>query len=62
MASCRALLTGLVRLESLVEAMRASVPSYRQQHLEANERTLRGGFDAVPSAAVPAWEEEGASA
>lgn len=48
-------LTGLVALESLVDAMRQSVPAYRQQHVEANERTLREGFAALPENAVPAW-------
>ena len=36
----------------LVEA----VPPYRRQHVEANERALRAGFDAVEALAAPAWE------
>ena len=48
-------LTRLVSLDSLVEAMRDSVPSYRQQHLAANERTLRAGWAAVPEGAHRAW-------
>ena len=48
-------LTGLVGADALVEAMRASVPSYRQQHVVANERTIRAGWDAVPAGAHPAW-------
>jgi 2-oxoglutarate ferredoxin oxidoreductase subunit gamma len=48
-------LTGLVSLEALVEAMRASVPPYRQQHVAANERTIRAGWEVVPSGAHPAW-------
>ena len=55
-------LTGLVSLDALVEAMRGSVPSYRQQHVAANERTIRAGWDAVPADAHPAWEPIGASA
>ena len=51
-------LTGLVRADSLVEAMRASVPSYRQQHVAANERTIHAGWDAVPAGAHPAWAPE----
>ena len=53
-------LTGLLGIESLVEAMRQSVPSYRSQHLAANERTLREGFGALPANAVPAWQESAA--
>lgn len=49
-------LTGLVSLEALVEAMKESVPSYRQQHAAANERTIRAGWDTVPAGAHPAWE------
>ena len=54
-------LTGLVRLESLLAGMRESVPSYRRQHLELNERALRAGFDAAPEAAAPAWADEEAA-
>jgi Pyruvate/2-oxoacid:ferredoxin oxidoreductase gamma subunit len=48
-------LTGLVALDSLVEGMRASIPAYRRQHLEANERALRAGHAAVPERTHPAW-------
>lgn len=48
-------LTQLVKLDALIEAMRASVPSYRQQHIEGNARALRSGWDALPSGAAPAW-------
>jgi Pyruvate/2-oxoacid:ferredoxin oxidoreductase gamma subunit len=40
--------TGLVGLDALVEAMRASIPSYRSQHADANERTLRAGWELLP--------------
>ncbi len=50
--------TGLVGVDSLVEAMRALVPAYRVQHLDWNERALRAGFDAVPRGAAPAWSGE----
>ena len=49
-------LTGLVSIDALVQAMRESVPSYRQQHVDANERTIRAGWDAVPTGAHPAWD------
>ena len=51
-------LTGLVGADALVEAMRASVPSYRQQHVAANERTIRAGWEAVPAGAHPAWAHD----
>lgn len=59
--------TGFAGLEALVGAMRECVPSYRQQHVEANERALRAGFSlaeaggatgavgAVGGAAPRAW-------
>ena len=51
-----ACLTGLVRLDSLLEAMRESVPAYRQQHVELNEKALRAGFEALPDDFAPFWE------
>jgi Pyruvate/2-oxoacid:ferredoxin oxidoreductase gamma subunit len=54
--------TGLVGLDATVEAMRQSIPSYRQQHIQANEVAIRTGFDAVEPLAFPAWEEETARA
>lgn len=51
-------LSGFVRLDSLVEAMRRSVPSYRSQFVESNETVLRAGFDAVPAGLAPAWPAE----
>ncbi len=56
LVSAYAALTGLVGVESLVEAMRESVPAYRRQHLEANEGALRAGFASVPGKAAPAWD------
>jgi 2-oxoglutarate ferredoxin oxidoreductase subunit gamma len=50
-------LTGILGLESLVEAMRQSIPSYREQHIESNERALRAGFEALPAGEAPAWRE-----
>ncbi len=51
-------LTGLVTLEALHAGMRQSVPAYRRQHIEINERALTAGFEAVDPLAVPAWETE----
>jgi Pyruvate/2-oxoacid:ferredoxin oxidoreductase gamma subunit len=48
-------LTAIVKLDALVEAMRAEVPSYRQQHVEGNARALAAGWDLLPSGSVPAW-------
>jgi Pyruvate/2-oxoacid:ferredoxin oxidoreductase gamma subunit len=48
-------ITGLVGVASLVAGMRESVPPYRRQHVEANEKALRAGFDAVAAGAAPAW-------
>ncbi len=48
--------TALVGAESLVEAMRASLPPYRAQHAPANERALRAGYGAlepIPAEAAP---------
>ena len=55
LAGAFAALTGLVCAESLVTAMHDSVPSYRRQHLETNERALRHGFGSVSANAAPAW-------
>ena len=51
-------LTGMLGLDSLVAAMRDSVPSYRRQHLETNERALTAGFGALGKGVAPAWVEE----
>ena len=48
-------LTQLVKLDALIEAIRACVPSYRQQHVAGNIRTLESGWEALPSGAAPAW-------
>lgn len=51
-------LTGLVTLDALIEGMREAIPSYRRQHIEANERALHAGFAAAPTdiGAPRAWE------
>ncbi len=48
--------TGIVTEDGVVEAMRASIPPYRTQHIEANERALRAGFKLLPAGEFPAWE------
>ena len=48
-------LTALVSIDALVEAMCASVPSYRQQHVAANARTIRAGWESVSAGAHAAW-------
>jgi Pyruvate/2-oxoacid:ferredoxin oxidoreductase gamma subunit len=48
-------ITGLTGVDALVEAMRASIPSYRTQHAFANERAIRAGWDLLPAGAHPAW-------
>ncbi|MEE9607895.1 MAG: 2-oxoacid:acceptor oxidoreductase family protein [Myxococcota bacterium] len=47
--------TGLVGLNSLVEAMKQSVPPYRQQHVQNNAKALETGFERAPRGAAPAW-------
>lgn len=48
-----AALTGIVTADNLVAAMKDQVPSYRRQHVEANERAIRAGADAVTPLAYP---------
>jgi Pyruvate/2-oxoacid:ferredoxin oxidoreductase gamma subunit len=55
MIGAYAALTGLVGIDALVDAMRASIPPYRQQHIEANERVIRLGYDAIERDRYPAW-------
>lgn len=50
--------TGIVSLDSLLAGMRASIPSYRTQHIESNDRVLRAGWDLLPLGTAPAWEED----
>jgi 2-oxoglutarate ferredoxin oxidoreductase subunit gamma len=52
-----AAITGLVGVDALVGAMKEMVPSYRTQHLAANEAALRAGAEAGPAGAAPAWGE-----
>ncbi len=47
--------TRVVSLEALRAAARWSVPEYRTQHLELNERALEVGAGAVPGVVDHAW-------
>lgn len=53
-------ITGLVGLHAAIAGMRASIPPYRHQHIEANERAIVAGYDAVARdhLTAPAWTEE----
>ena len=62
MLGAYAAVTGLVEQGSLVEAMRQSIPPYRTQHIEANERALLAGWDLLPANQHPAWERSAAHA
>jgi 2-oxoglutarate ferredoxin oxidoreductase subunit gamma len=48
--------TALVAIDALVDAMQASIPPYRTQHIAANERALRAGAELLPAREYPAWE------
>ena len=48
-------LTGLVSLESLVDAVGQALPPYRAKHVELNQHALRVGFGAVEAGRFPAW-------
>ena len=52
-------LTGLISIDAAIEGMKESIPSYRSQHIDANERALRAGYDAVTPGQFPAWQEVG---
>jgi Pyruvate/2-oxoacid:ferredoxin oxidoreductase gamma subunit len=53
MLGAYAAITGLATLESLISAMKEVVPVYRRQHVEANERALRAGYERAPKLAAP---------
>ena len=56
MAGAYTAATGLVAIDSLVDGVAASLPPYRQQHVDVNVAALRAGFDATPRDVAPAWE------
>jgi 2-oxoglutarate ferredoxin oxidoreductase subunit gamma len=46
-------MTGIVQVDSLVDAMKQLVPSYRRQHVETNEKALRLGAGAAAPGVTP---------
>jgi 2-oxoglutarate ferredoxin oxidoreductase subunit gamma len=48
--------TGIVHVDAHVDAMRASVPPYRTQHIAANERALRAGTELLAANEDRPWE------
>ena len=50
--------TGVVSSDSLDAALAESLPSYRQQFLDANRRALAAGHAAVTGHTKPAWRQE----
>jgi 2-oxoacid:acceptor oxidoreductase gamma subunit (pyruvate/2-ketoisovalerate family) len=54
--------TGLVKLDSLIEAVERSLPSYRAQHRARNVTALEAGHGLVTADIAPAWPaDDGAS-
>lgn len=52
--------TGIVSEAAIDAALVESLPSYRQQFLEANRRALAIGREAIPALSRPAWTQENA--
>ena len=52
-----AAVTGMVGMDALSAAVRASLPPYRAQHAERNDLALRAGFDSVVPRTAPAWPD-----
>jgi Pyruvate/2-oxoacid:ferredoxin oxidoreductase gamma subunit len=48
--------TGLARIDALVDAVTAALPAYRAQHAALNQDALRAGYEAAPDVRVDAWE------
>jgi Pyruvate/2-oxoacid:ferredoxin oxidoreductase gamma subunit len=46
-------LTGAARADNLVAAMEAIIPPYRRQHVAANERAIRAGWEIEQKASQP---------
>jgi Pyruvate/2-oxoacid:ferredoxin oxidoreductase gamma subunit len=55
MAGAYAALTEVVTIDALVAAMRDSIPSYRAQHIAANETSIRTGATLVDAGTRPFW-------
>jgi Pyruvate/2-oxoacid:ferredoxin oxidoreductase gamma subunit len=56
MVGAYASLTGLVTLDGVLAGMQESIPPYRRQHIDANERAIRAGWSSVQPLGAPAWE------
>ena len=56
MVGAYARVTGVVAVESLIEAMAESIPEYRRQHIADNAEMIRAGFGLEPLLAVPFWD------
>jgi Pyruvate/2-oxoacid:ferredoxin oxidoreductase gamma subunit len=50
MLAAFASVTNIVGQDALIDGMRASIPSYRTQHIEANERAIRAGWEVRANA------------
>lgn len=61
MIGAYAKVTGVVRLESLTEAVERSLPSYRAQHRARNVAALEAGYGLVTADMAPAWLADEAS-
>lgn len=48
--------TDIVALGSIDDAIAASLPAYRSQHVVRNVEAVKAGFDIAPRALLPAWE------
>ena len=55
-----AAVTGIVSPEALDRALARSLPSYRRETLETNQRALAAGRSALPALGAPAWSSEAA--
>lgn len=54
--------TGVVSVESLVEAIAGVLPPYRAQHAQANAEAIRTGFGLVQERVLEAWPAESVGA
>jgi Pyruvate/2-oxoacid:ferredoxin oxidoreductase gamma subunit len=56
MIGAYAKITGVVAVESLVEAMAESIPDYRRQHIADNAEMIRAGYELDNLRDVPFWD------
>ena len=56
MSGAYAAATGLVGIDSLIDAVERSLPSYRAQHRALNVAALEVGHDSVAIGLAPAWD------